>query len=516
MKANSSSYDVIVIGSGMGGLATASLLAQVDQRRVLVLERHFKLGGFMHSFRRNEYEWDPGVHYIGEMQPGSMTRRIMDVITRKKLEWYQLSSPFEKIMFPEGTFGIPNDAKSYREALIARFPLEAKRIDRYFRDVKKAQGWVNWWFVSKQYPTWMMAPIMFFGKRLAGMTTGEYLSRFEDPLLRSILAAQWPDYGTQPSESAFGIHATVAADFFNGGYFPIGGGKEITRHAAEAVEALGGQCLVNHDVQSIIVENGRACGVRGIHKNREFEFRAPVIVSNIGAANTYGKLVPGEYCQREREQITRIKPGPSANILFLGLNDDPSKHGFGDSNYWIFKSLDHDISPLYRDGQLDEVSGAYVSFCSLRNPGQTPHTAQIVTFDDEHCWQGYEDKSWKRRGEEYELKKDQFAEKMIDFAEGFLPGLRKLIAYQELSTPLTVKSFTNHPQGMIYGQACDANRLFRDRWQISSSLPRLYLTGSDVGLPGINAAMMAGVMTAGKILGLMSGLGRIMHQAYSN
>lgn len=72
-------YDAIVIGSGMGGLTTASLLGQLANKRVLVIERHFKLGGFTHAFRRKGYEWDVGVHYVGEMQKGALTRGMMKI-----------------------------------------------------------------------------------------------------------------------------------------------------------------------------------------------------------------------------------------------------------------------------------------------------------------------------------------------------------------------------------------------------------------------------------------------------
>lgn len=98
-SSSGNSYDAIVIGSGMGGLTTASLLAQFGKKRVLVLERHFKLGGFTHSFRRKKYEWDVGVHYVGEMQDGAMTRRLMDLVTRGGVKWNKIGSPYERF-FP--------------------------------------------------------------------------------------------------------------------------------------------------------------------------------------------------------------------------------------------------------------------------------------------------------------------------------------------------------------------------------------------------------------------------------
>jgi phytoene dehydrogenase-like protein len=511
---DSNKFDAIVIGSGIGGLTTASLLAQIGKKRVLVVERHFKLGGFTHSFRRKDYEWDAGVHYVGEMQAGALSRRLMDMVTRDGVKWHRMSSSFEKFIFPEGTCDVPDNPKLFEKGLIERFPAEKEKIKQYFRDVATAQHWLARWFVAKVFGRRVLDVVSYFGKKLASMTTADYMARFDDPLLRAFLTAQWPDFGTPPAESAFGFHATVTADFFHGGYYPIGGSKEIAEHAAKAIEDHGGECLVSHPVQRIHVKNGRACGVTVLRKGQEVEFHAPIIISNAGAVNTFGKMVPEEYCAAEREQIKRLKPGPSSLVLFLGLNDDPRKHGFSDCNYWMYSRTDHDIHAKLREGEPERIDGAFLSFGSLRNPGQHPHTAQIITLSDDRGWAKYSDKPWMLRGAEYEAKKDDLAAKMIDYVEQRLPGLKGLIDYQELSTPLSVKSFTDHPGGAIYGQACDGNRLFRDRWMIDTSLRNLYLTGSDVGTPGINGAVVAGAMTAARLLGPL-GLMRVMGTAYT-
>jgi all-trans-retinol 13,14-reductase len=281
-----------------------------------------------------------------------------------------------------------------------------------------------------------------------------------------------------------------------------------------AIEDHGGKCLVNHEVKSINIKNGKACGITAINKGKEIHFEAPIIISNAGAVTTFGKLVPAGYCDKEREKVARLKPGTSANILFLGLNDDPRKHGFDDCNYWVYSRLDHDTQARVREGQPQRVDGVFVSFGSLRNPGQEPHTAQIIYFSSEDEWNNYANTTWMRRGEEYEQAKAKIAESMLSYADERLPGLRKLVDYQELSTPLTVKSFTGHWAGGVYGQACDPNRLFRDQWSIGTSLKNLYLTGSDVGTPGVNGAMMAGVMTAAKLMGPL-GLPRIFMKSHS-
>lgn len=506
-------YDAIVIGSGMGGLTTASLLGQLANKRVLVIERHFKLGGFTHAFRRKGYEWDVGVHYVGEMQKGALTRGMMNLVTGCRVKWHPMNSPFERYVFPNETFEVPTDVKEFRERLVERFPEEKKAIHKYFKDVKGAQGWTARWFVSKVYPWFIAKPLLFFGKKWASKTTKEYLdTHFKDELLKAILTGQWPDYGSPPSESAFGIHATVAADYFHGGFYPIGGSKVIAEAAEAMIEKHGGKCLVSHEVVEILVRDGKAIGVRVRNKGKEVDYFAPTVVSNAGAVTTFTKLVAPELCEAEREKIARLKPGTSALVLFLGLNDDPRKHGFDDCNNWLYAQLNHDLHQTVRDGQLTEVVGAFVSFGSIRNPGQEPHTAQIISFSTESVWKRFADKPWMKRGEEYEQLKAQIAEELLDFAEARMPGLRKLVSYMELSTPLTVESFTGHSAGAIYGQANDVNRLFRDQWPIATSIRNLYLTGSDVGTAGVNGALMGGAMAAAKILG-MAGIPKVMMNA---
>lgn len=511
----SNQFDVIVIGSGMGGMATASLLAQIAGKRVLLLESHFKLGGFTHSFRRGRYEWEAGLHYVGEMQSGAMTRRIMDLVTDGGVEWFNMGSPFERYVFPEMTFEVPEEQGEFRRKLIDAFPAEADAIRRYFRDMKRSQKWIARWFVGKQLPPALASLLVWPGSKLARTTTADYMEQnFQSPVLKAILTAQWPDYGTPPAQSAFGLHATVAADFLHGGYYPVGGGSEIARHVQAVVESRGGQCLVNHPVRKLIVQRGRAGGVQVEHKGRTIEFFAPQIVSNAGAAITFGKLLDhADGGAPEREQLQRVVRGPSANILFLGLNDDPRKHGFDLANYWIYERTDHDDQRNIREGNPERVDGAFLSFGSLRNPGQEPHTAQIVSFSRMQYWEKFTPSSWKKRGEEYEQKKEAIADHLLDFICSRYPQLRSLISLRELSSPLTVETFTGHPGGTVYGQACDANRLFRDRWSIGTSVPGLYLTGSDVGTPGVNGALMAGVMTAAKLIGF-SGLPRIFTAAF--
>jgi phytoene dehydrogenase-like protein len=131
-------YDAIVAGSGAGGLAAAVLLAKHGRQRVLVLERHYTAGGFTHVFSRTGFEWDVGLHYIGDVQdPDSGTRRIFDHLTDGRLQWADMPDIYDRVIMPDRSFDFPTVVERFRERMCGYFPGEARAIDRYISAVNR-------------------------------------------------------------------------------------------------------------------------------------------------------------------------------------------------------------------------------------------------------------------------------------------------------------------------------------------------------------------------------------------
>jgi len=516
-------WDAIIIGSGIGGLTTAGLLAGCAGKKVLVLEKHSEPGGLTHVFRRDGASWDVGLHYVGEMDEGTLPRSFMDFLSGGRLKWNPLPNEFEKFIYPGFTFSVPSDPVEYEARLVSCFPGEEKAIHRYFRDIQSIQRWSVLSFFKHFMPPF---PGVIFdvasrlGRGKGVMTTKEYLDRnITDPLLKAVLVSQWGDYGLPPSKSAFAIHALIAGHYFRGAWFPQGGSSRIARTMETGIEAWGGKILVCQEVLGIIVEKGRAIGVHVMDRRGkvpvEVRYEAPVVISGVGAETTYGKLLPiegrlGRRTAGIRKTIAGLDSGGSAVTLYLRLKSPVSTLGIQGENYWINTDTDHDSTPERKGKILEgEPPHIYVSFPSAKSGEEKMHTAEIISFVDAAAFAVWKDKPRGNRGTDYAELKERISDGLLRLAETAIPGLTKLVTYRELSTPLTVEDYTSHPGGHFYGVPAVPRRYEHFRSGPRTPVKGLFLTGQDAGSLGITGALMGGVGAAAQALGAM-GFFRIM------
>ena len=513
-------YDVIVIGSGIGGLTSAALLAKINHKKVLILERHWTMGGLTHEFRRGDYHFDVGLHYVGEMQRSDLPRQVCDFISDGQLVWEKMPSVFERFIYPDFTFEVVDSEAAYTSALVQQFPDERKQIYAYFKAIHRAAAWSRRHFVTPVMPAWLQ-PFMRLGnlpsRKLALSTTRAVLDRyFTDSRLKALLASQWGDYGLPPADSAFAIHALIASHYLNGAWFPKGGGKRVARAILPVIEARGGRCLVNHEAVGILLRDKQAVGVE-VEKikggTREaMRFYAPVVISNVGADLTYKKLLPASVTIPFLDELRGFRRACSAVTLYIGFKDDPRALGFKGENHWIFTSYEH-------DGMLDNTEallqghcrGCYLSFPSLKNPDAKGATAEIICFIDYDNFTEWQDKPWRQRGKVYDGLKQVIADSMLKLVEQHYPGFCQLIDFQELSTPLTIRNFTSREQGMMYGLPAVPARYELDWLGPWTPVPGLYLSGSDVCSVGIVGALMGGVAAAAALNG-QHGFFKVMHK----
>ena len=296
-------WDTLVIGSGIGGLTAAAALAREGQR-VLVLEQHDILGGMTQTFARQGFSFGTGLHYLtGVTAPGddeARFARLLNTLGDGTLRFQPLPDRFDlvRLIHPDGTetrfaYGAP-EADNWAR-LKAQFPAEGAAIDAYADQYEQARRSINTMMALHGVPR-PAATLMrwVLGRRLqrrADVTLAEALAHVRDPQLRAILAARGGDYGLPPSHAPLVLHALVMGSYAEGGAgYPIGGPARLAESLAAGVWNAGGELRTGARVAQLLVEDGRAVGVRLADGREE---RAPHIVSAMGALNTIAALPDG-------------------------------------------------------------------------------------------------------------------------------------------------------------------------------------------------------------------------------
>lgn len=506
-------YDAIVIGSGLSGLTTAGLLAKVYKKKVLVLEKHYEPGGQTHEFKRGPYSWDVGIHYIADMEKRLFDRlclRLFRYLTNGKLEWNKIPDPFDKFIYPDMTININKSAREYKRTLIKQFPHQKKQIKKYVRDIHL----VRLWYLCDFFTKFLYPPISYIFKLLrkinykkATMTTSQYLNKYiSDDKLKSVLSTRWGNYGVPPSESAFAIHALIEHHYYSGSTFPKGGSEKICNYIEETVEESEGKILINREVLKILIKDNIAYGVRTMNlalpDKSIKEFYAPVIISSAGLKNTYLNLLPKSLNLPIQDKLQKFFHGYSALNIYLGLSESPTKLGIYGENYWIVNN--YDLNAFNKN--LNNIINAdpyycLVSFASIKSGREFGHTAEIVTIFPSQVFKNWEETYWKERSNNYYSLKEKLIEKYLDLVDKKIPGLKKLVVYKEMATPLTFKHFTNRSGGTFYGLPAIPERYKLTDIKVKTQINGLYLTGTDILSNGILPALTSGMATASFIGG---------------
>lgn len=504
-------YDAIVIGSGLGGLTTAALLAKAG-KRVLVLERHYTAGGFTHSFRRKGFEWDVGVHYIGDVhKPHSPMRRVFDTITNGQLQWAKMEEVYDSMVIKDQRYDYHSGVAQFREGLLRHFPGAGKDIDAYLKHVRRASQSVPGHFGPRMLPALLQGVVGAAVRKLSGdyfaRTTHEVLSECtRDPKLASVLAGQWGDYGTPPKQSSFAMHALVAQHYLDGANFPVGGASQIARHIIPVIEASGGAVLVNAEVERVLLHRGRVSGVR---MRGGDELSCAQVISAAGVHTTVSRLLPPDAAQAAGllEKVEKLPRSVAHLGLYVGLNGTRETLGLAQTNLWVYRDYDHDaaLARFLKRPTLD-FPLLYLSFPSAKDPAWEAHypgksTIDVIAPAPWSWFKRWSDTPWKQRGADYEDYKAQLSERLLDEIYKQVPQTRGQVEHFELSTPLSTAHFSNYAGGELYGLEHSPYR-FAQRWLTPRTpIKGLFLTGQDILFCGVGSALMSGVLTAASLLG---------------
>lgn len=501
-----SGLDHIVVGSGMGGLTVATWLAKAG-KKVAIFERHYVPGGFTHSFKRKDgFQWDVGVHYVGNMAKDSKLRGFFDFLTDGKLEWETMGEVYDVANIEGTEYVFKAGKENFKKQLISYFPEEEKAIHTYLKLIEKSNKRASAFYFEKIFEPWFSKSVgWIFRKRYSTFsqkTTWEALSEItHNQRLIAVLCAQCGNYGLSPKNSSFGAHAMVIGHFLEGGYYPIGGGDQICEKTLEVFTLHGGKVFINADVTKIIIKNKQ---VQGIQLDQKF-IPCKSVISNVGVNNTFNQLLSESDRHLCNFSLKNVQPASAHICLYLGLNQSSAALQLPKHNFWYYKHKG--IDKIFEEATLENApeNFAYISFPSAKDPHweiQNPGTAtiQAISVANMDWFETYKNSNWMKRGDEYLQLKKNFETEMLKVLYKFFPQIKGSIIATEVSTPLSTENFTNYKRGEIYGLAHTPERFTLSFLRPKTKIKGLFLTGQDITLVGVAGAMLSGLLCATAIL----------------
>lgn len=387
-----------------------------------------------------------------------------------------------------------------------RFPDSVAEIDAYFEALLSAEEAGHMVGAERAMPEPFRFAHHWWNKRKiqrwCGRTTGQVIAELiSNPKLAAVLSAQWGTYGGKPKEASFAVHATIMGHYLEGAAYPVGGAAAIARGLVPVIEAAGGSARAGTPVSEILLEDGKAVGVRT--RSGE-EVNAPVIVSAIGAGETVKRLLPEEIREQPwAREIATFKPAICHFDLFIGFQGDIARHGATRSNHWFYASWDTN-NAIWDVADGGPIPMTFISFPSLKDPTHDPgpsskHTGEMLVLADWSSVREFADGGAEERADEWAAFKQSIESRMLALFEKKFPDLAPLIVYHELGTPLATASFSGHEKGGFYGVETTPRRMLSGALNASTSVPGLFLSGQDVMTPGIAGALMGGLFGAAAI-----------------
>ncbi len=459
-------YDVIVIGAGNGGLASAATLAEKG-KSVILFEKHNIPGGCGTSFRRGRFEFEVALHQLSHMgtpeNPGPLREQFARYGILDEIDWIQIKELY-RVNFPDGTgISLPAERKACEAFLQKQFPSQAEAVTKYFEVVynfcSEAAAFAAKSAESTGEPGAIKKAVMKAGfpkmyphlAKYGLKSTQEVLDEFfTEPKLQLALSAYWCFMGMPPTRFPFSILAKCTTFYLESKpYYLRGTSMMMNQAIMEAAQRHGGVVRLNCGVQRIILENGKAVGVVDEHGQ---EYRAKKIISNISPLATYGNLLkPEEVPESAREYLKPYTVGISALTCFIGLDCTPEEIGFNTSFTLNYESLDanKDFQDAYK--LLPENDPLVATCYTVDDPTVSPPGTSIITAGTLKYATEWE----KLTPEQYYEKKYEAGKRIVARLEKMYPGFTQHIEEMEIATPLTHMRYLGHPGGAIYGYEQD-------------------------------------------------------------
>lgn len=491
-------FDIVIIGSGLGGLACAYILSK-EGFNVCVLEKNQQFGGSLQDFKHDGVTFDTGVHYVGGLDEGQSLHQyfkyfnIIDKLKYKRMD----ADGFEYISYDNDDnfykYGIGRE--NFVETLAKEFPEERENLKKFIQQIKE---------IGLRYPFYHLTDKTYtdtLNFDFLDVSITQYLDKlFKNNTLKSIIGGNNLLYAGNEENSTLYEHALITNSYVESAYRFIGGAGQIAKYLVRNIRANGGVVKRYQNVEKFNAKDKEIISVQLKTGERYF---AQKFISNIHPTATLSMMEGANIRNAYINRLNSIKNSSSAYSMHIVLKDKQkmpyqnyNHYHYKDYNVWNGESYNHKNWPLN-----------YMVFTPI-NPNSDKWAESVIAiaymnFEDVEQWKNTENIAGFEtdRGTLYEAFKQKHNEIFLKEVYKVMPELKGNIQSINVSTPLTYRDYLYSPAGSIYGYAKDYKNPLKAYISPQTKLDNLYFTGQNVNLHGVLGVTISAFMTCGEILG---------------
>lgn len=502
-------YDVVIVGSGLGGLVSAVILAK-EGLRVCVLEKNNQFGGNLQTFSRDKKVFDTGVHYVGGLAEGQNLHRYFSYLgIMRQLRLERMPKVFDQICFGDEDvcYPIAQGYDAFVDCLSASFPAERSALIQYVADLQYTCG---------AFPLYYAEEGEGYASEVINQSVKAYFTRLTaNERLRAVLVGNNFLYAGEDDKTPFYVHALAVNSYIQSAYKCILGGSQISKLLIRELRKLNGEAYKREEVVKLEIENGRICRaithsgnqvhgdlfimnvdpkralqlVGKEHFRKAFYDRIQALPVTTSSFSLHGVLQPGQiryqahnvYYQQNTEAVwhaATYKKEDWSNMFMLSMTEDPQQPGYADT-FTVLTYM-----------HFDEVEAWADTMNTMVQP---------------------EDRGWT-----YEAFKEDKTEQLLNKVKRHFPELVEAVHRTYVSTPLSYRDYIGMYRGNLYGHTKDARDPLKTFIAPKTKIENLYLTGHGVYMHGILGVTVGAIATCSEILGKSYLLRKINNETTDN